>query len=88
MHRHLSKKYCSYYFTIRSPLFSPFNSLNLFLHFKRMEGNNSTNGYYLLSVYEQCETEKHNDNYCHKSVPPFLNKNILRETTIKKIASA
>jgi len=86
--QNLLKTYNSYIFTLRSPLFSPFNSLNLFVHFQHEETNNSTDGYYLLKAYEQYSTGDNKKNYCHKLKSKILNKEIFEQNCIKKIASA
>jgi len=86
--QNLKKTYNSYFFTIKSPLFSPFNTLNLFVHFQHEEINNSTDGYYLLNVFEQCNSGDKIDNYCHGSKSQTLDKNQIKPNYIKKIASA
>ena len=37
----MKKSYNNYYFNIKSSLFSPFNSMNLFIHFQHEKTNNS-----------------------------------------------
>ena len=88
MPQSLKKKYNSYYFTIKSPLFTPFNTLNLFVHFQHEEINNSTDGYYLLNAIEQCNSGDAVDNYCHGSKKQNMDKNQIKPNYIKKIASA
>lgn len=84
----LQKTYNSYFFTIRSPLFSPFNSLNLFVHFQHEETNNTTDGYYLLKTYEQYSIGDAKESYYHKLKSKLLDKKIFKQNYIKKIASA
>jgi len=78
----------SYLFTIRSPLFSPFNSLNLYVHFQREGINSSTDGYYLLRAFEQYNGGDGKENYFHKLKSKKLDKKIFKKNHVKKMASA
>jgi len=84
--RPAEKFYKNYLFTLSSPLFLPFNSMNLFVHFQYESMNGSTNGYYYLSAFEEYGTFKNSSCKVYQSEVP--NKKFINKKSIKKIAVA
>ena len=84
----MKKSYNNYYFTIRSSLYSPFNSMKLHIHFQHELTNNSVDGYYLLNSFEQYPIiEFYNGKFTnYESNFPNMQKS--DTSCIKKISSA
>jgi len=83
------KSYKSFYITLKSPLFSPFNTMNLYLHFTTEKSVNSIDGYYFVNSFEHYKNnlDEFNDNY-KTSQLIFLKKQLFEVSSIRKIATA
>ncbi len=84
----MKKYYNNYYFTLKSSIFSPFNSMNLYIHFQQEKINNSFYGYYFLNTFENYKHSEDNYKLGNNSQPNFMNKKAFKAECIKKIAAA